>query len=220
MPISLCSAAVVLSPNGLMLLGGQEWLIRNDSKTQNKDILSLRNSDLMLEVVMNSNESLEWSILQQKLDRPRNQPIALLIPDELTDCSYSSTFQNKENNGKIKVVTKSGTMLISTKLATFMLILWGGTISFLTFTYCKRYLVKNSEPAENIFIISENSSVPLPRSDSHINNFPLVENLEYETLSSIMEICIIPSSQIKLKTEIGTYLSEFYMNHSCILFKK
>ena len=70
MPISLCSAAVVLSPNGLMLLGGQEWLKRNYSKIQNKDILSLRNSDLMLEVAMNSNASLEWSILQQKLDRP------------------------------------------------------------------------------------------------------------------------------------------------------
>ena len=217
MPISLCSAAVVLSPNGLMLLGGQEWLKRNNSKTQNNDILNLRNSDLMLEVVMNSNESMEWRILLQKLDRPRNQPIALLIPDELTYCSNSSTFQNKENNGKM---TKSGTMLISTKLVSFLLIIWGGTISLQAFIFCKGLLINNSEPDENPFIITENLPVALHPSDSHIHNFSLVENTEYETLSSIMEICIIPSSQIKLKTEIGTYLSEFYLNHSCILFKK
>ena len=39
MPISLCGAAVVLSLNGLILLGGQERLKNNDSKIQ---ILSLK----------------------------------------------------------------------------------------------------------------------------------------------------------------------------------
>ena len=195
MPISLCSAAVVISPNdGLMLLGGQE-------ATQNKNILSLRNSDLMLEVVVNTNESMEWRILPQKLERPRNQPIALLIPDELTHCSNSSNTYQK-NNGK---VTKSVTSLhISTKLLIFLVILWGGTVSLPAFIFCKGHLLNtNSEQPEENPAINANGTLSLTRSDSHITSLSLVENSKYEKLSSIIEICIIPSSQIKMKTEIG-----------------
>ena len=203
MPISLCSAAVVISPNnGLMILGGQEFLKRNDSKaTQNKNILSLRNSDLMLEVVVNTNESMEWRILPQKLERPRNQPIALLIPDELTHCSNSSNTYQK-NNGK---VTKSVTSLhISTKLLIFLVILWGGTVCLPAFIFCKGHLLNtNSEQPEENPAIDTNRTLSLTRSDSHITSLSLVENSKYEKLSSIIEICIIPSSQIKMKKEIG-----------------
>ena len=199
MPISLWSAAVVISPNnGLMLLGGQE-------ATQNKNILSLRNSDLMLEVVVNTNESMEWRILPQKLERPRNQPIALLIPDELTHCSNSSNTYPK-NMGKINgKVTKSVTSLhISTKLLIFLVILWGGTVSLPAFIFCKGHLLNtNSEQPEENPAINTNGTLSLTRSDSHITSLSLVENSKYEKLSSIIEICIIPSSQIKMKKEIG-----------------
>ena len=97
-------------------------------------------------------------------------------------------------------------MLISTKLVIFLVILWGGTISLPAFIFCRgHYLVNDiSELDENPNISNGNLSVP--QSDSHINNFSLVENSKYENFSSIMEICIIPSSQIKMKTEIGACL--------------
>ena len=210
MPISLCGAAVVLSLNGLILLGGQERLKTNDSKTQTNDILSLRTSDLMLEVVVNSNESMEWRILPQKLDRPRKHPIALLIADEFTHCS---------NFGK---VTKSSIMFIPTKFVIFLAILLVGTSSIslkFAFIFCKGPLINNSESDEIENHISENNlAVTLPRSASCINNFFLEENLEYEkTSSKMMDICIIPSSQIQMKTQIGTLLFSVFVTIICII---
>ena len=50
MPIAVCRAATVLSPNGLIFLGGQ---VRNG----NKNGIKVRDSDIILEIEENSDQS-------------------------------------------------------------------------------------------------------------------------------------------------------------------
>ena len=72
LPFRVYGSAMVTSPNnkGVILIGGY---IRNDHVE----------SSALLELSGNSVESLQWTILEQKLKHPRCNHVALFLPQNL-----------------------------------------------------------------------------------------------------------------------------------------
>ena len=187
MPIGLCRAATVLSPNGLILLGGQE---RNGSK--------VRITDIILEIKENNsdqNQSLEWKIIPQTLHMARSTPIAILIPDELTSCSNTTSTSTLEESMELEEkLTRSNDFFTSLKIS-LIIIICGIIISIFAFIIGKKYYYvcykKDDENSADI----DHLLVPLTKT-----NYLFEENAGYYQSS---DICKIPLSSIQVKTELG-----------------
>ena len=202
MPIAVCRAATVLSPNGLILLGGQERIIPDpDPDSQERNGKKVRISDIILEIAENSDQSLEWKIIPQTMHIARSYPIASLIPDNLTSCSnITSTSTPEESMELDEILTRSDDFFIPLKI--LLMIVICGIISFFAFIIGNKYYhfcyKKDNEKSTDKLLI------PLT-----MTNFLFEENSHYEKLVQSLGICRIPLELIQIKIELGMQLSYF-----------